>query len=110
MRTTGRCSRRSASWTTTAMSWRQAGPHAGRGARRRSGAGHRRLLSARTRKSSKGRVLVPEGNEVHRWAERHTAAFAGRKLRVAPGPNLRFTDADKVDGKILKQVLAVGKH
>ena len=53
---------------------------------------------------------MPEGNEVHRWAERHNAAFAGRKLRVAPGPNLRFTEADKVDGKTLKQVLAVGKH
>lgn len=53
---------------------------------------------------------MPEGNEVHRWAERHTAAFAGRKLRVAPGPNLRFTDADKVDGKTLRKVLAVGKH
>ncbi len=53
---------------------------------------------------------MPEGNEVHRWAERHTAAFAGRKLRVAPGPNLRFTEADKVDGKTLRRVVAVGKH
>jgi endonuclease VIII len=53
---------------------------------------------------------MPEGNEVHRWAERHTAAFAGRKLRVAPGPNLRFTEADKVDGKTLRAVHAVGKH
>lgn len=53
---------------------------------------------------------MPEGNEVHRWAERHRPAFAGRKLRVAPGPNLRFTDADKVDGKTLRTVHAVGKH
>ena len=53
---------------------------------------------------------MPEGNEVHRWAQRHTAAFAGRKLRVAPGPNLRFAEADKVDGKVLRRVLAVGKH
>ena len=53
---------------------------------------------------------MPEGNEIHRWAERHTAAFAGRKLRVAPGPNLRFAEADRVDGRTLRRVVAVGKH
>ena len=53
---------------------------------------------------------MPEGNEVHRWAERHTAAFAGRKLNVLPGPNHRFSDAAKVDGKKLQRVIAVGKH
>jgi hypothetical protein len=25
---------------------------------------------------------MPEGNEVHRWAERHAAAFAERVVRV----------------------------
>lgn len=53
---------------------------------------------------------MPEGNEVHRWAERHTAAFVGRRLNVLPGPNHRFHDAHLVDGKKLRQVLAVGKH
>ncbi len=53
---------------------------------------------------------MPEGNEIHRWAARHTAAFAGRKLNVLPGPNHRFADAHRVDGKKLKRVHAVGKH
>jgi hypothetical protein len=25
---------------------------------------------------------MPEGNEIHRWAERHAAAFAGRAVWV----------------------------
>ena len=53
---------------------------------------------------------MPEGNEIHRWAARHTAAFVGRKLNVLPGPNHRFSDAHLVDGKKLKKVHAVGKH
>lgn len=53
---------------------------------------------------------MPEGNEVHRWAERHNAAFAGRKLNVLPGPNHRFSDAHRVDGKKLREVHAFGKH
>ncbi len=53
---------------------------------------------------------MPEGNEVHRWAERHNAAFGGRKLNVLPGPGHRFHDAHLVDGKKLKRVHAVGKH
>ena len=53
---------------------------------------------------------MPEGNEVHRWAARHTAAFGGRKLNVLPGPNHRFSDAHLVDGKKLLKVHAVGKH
>ena len=56
------------------------------------------------------RSTLPEGNEVHRWAERHNAAFAGRKLNVLPGPNHRFSDAHRVDGKKLRRVHAVGKH
>ena len=52
---------------------------------------------------------MPEGNEIHRWAERHTAAFAGRPLRV-DGPQGRFTDADVLDGRKLERVMAVGKH
>jgi len=52
---------------------------------------------------------VPEGNEIHRWAERHTEAFAGRPVRV-DGPQGRFTDADVLDGRKLERVMAVGKH
>ena len=52
---------------------------------------------------------MPEGNEVHRWAERHTAAFAGRKVHVE-GPTGRFADAGMLDGRKLERVMAVGKH
>jgi len=52
---------------------------------------------------------MPEGNEIHRWAARHEAAFAGRPVRV-DGPQGRFTDADVIDGRKLVRVHAVGKH
>jgi endonuclease-8 len=52
---------------------------------------------------------VPEGNELHRWAERHAAAFAGKVVRV-DGPQGRFTDSRAIDGKRLRRVMAVGKH
>jgi endonuclease-8 len=52
---------------------------------------------------------MPEGNEIHRWAERHQAAFAGKAVRV-DGPQGRFVDGDVLDGRKLKRVLAVGKH
>jgi len=52
---------------------------------------------------------MPEGNEIHRWAERHAAAFAGKAVRV-DGPQGRFTDAAVIDGRKLQQVMAVGKH
>jgi endonuclease-8 len=52
---------------------------------------------------------MPEGNEIHRWALRHAEAFAGKTMRV-DGPQGRFTDADVIDGRKLKQVRAVGKH
>ena len=52
---------------------------------------------------------MPEGNEVRRWAERHTEAFVGKKLHVE-GPNGRFKDASALDGRKLERVLAVGKH
>ncbi len=52
---------------------------------------------------------MPEGNEVHRWAERHNAAFAGKKLHVE-GPTGRFAEAHRLDNRVLKEVLAVGKH
>jgi endonuclease-8 len=52
---------------------------------------------------------MPEGNEIHRWAERHCAAFGGRPVRV-DGPQGRFTDAAVIDGRKLERVRAVGKH
>jgi endonuclease-8 len=52
---------------------------------------------------------MPEGNEIHRWAERHAAAFAGKTVRV-DGPQGRFTDGDLLDGRKLRRVMAVGKH
>jgi endonuclease-8 len=52
---------------------------------------------------------MPEGNEIHRWAERHYAAFGGRAVGV-DGPQGRFTDSDVIDGRKLLRVMAVGKH
>ena len=52
---------------------------------------------------------MPEGNEIHRWAERHYTAFGGRAVRV-DGPQGRFTDSDVIDGRKLQRVMAVGKH
>ena len=52
---------------------------------------------------------MPEGNEIHRWAERHTVAFAGKTLR-AEGPQGRFEDIAAIDGRKLKTVRAHGKH
>lgn len=52
---------------------------------------------------------MPEGNEIHRWAERHTTAFAGKVVR-AEGPQGRFEDVAAIDGRRLKTVRAHGKH
>jgi endonuclease-8 len=52
---------------------------------------------------------MPEGNEIHRWAARHEAAFGGRPVRV-DGPQGRFTDSAVLDGRRLLGVRAVGKH
>ena len=52
---------------------------------------------------------MPEGNEIHRWAERHAAAFAGKPVRM-DGPQGRFTDFDVLDGRKLLRVRAIGKH
>jgi endonuclease VIII len=52
---------------------------------------------------------MPEGNEVHRWAERHNRAFAGKKMHVE-SPNGRTPEAETLDGRKLEKVLAKGKH
>lgn len=52
---------------------------------------------------------MPEGNEIHRFAERHAAAFAGKRVKV-DSPNGGFPDADVLNGRTLKSVEAYGKH
>ena len=52
---------------------------------------------------------MPEGNEIHRWAARHEAAFGGKAVQV-DGPQGRFTDAAVITGRKLQRVMAVGKH
>ena len=52
---------------------------------------------------------MPEGNEVHRWAELHTATFVGKTICVE-SPNGRFTGAALLTGRKLKAVTAHGKH
>ena len=53
---------------------------------------------------------MPEGNELHRHADRHNAMFAGRVLTVS-APNGRFADgAQRLDRRKLRAVDAYGKH
>ena len=52
---------------------------------------------------------MPEGNEIHRWAERHEAAFRGKPVLV-DGPQGRFTDGPMLSGRKLVRVRAHGKH
>ncbi len=52
---------------------------------------------------------MPEGNEIHRWAERHQAAFVGKPVMV-DGPQGRFTDGEMLSGRKLVRVRAQGKH
>ena len=52
---------------------------------------------------------MPEGNEVHRYAERHAKTFAGKTVHV-DSPNGRSADAEMLDGRKLKRVDAIGKH
>ncbi len=52
---------------------------------------------------------MPEGHEIHRFARRQAAAFAGKKVRV-DSPNGGFPDAELLDGRRLLEVKALGKH
>src|ERR1700760_2205692 len=52
---------------------------------------------------------MPEGNEVHRFAQIHRAKFAGKTVCVE-APNGRFTGAAQLSGRKLKAVIARGKH
>ncbi len=53
---------------------------------------------------------MPEGNELHRWAERHAELFGQRIVTVA-APNGRFADgARQLNRRKLRRVDAYGKH
>lgn len=52
---------------------------------------------------------MPEGNEIHRFAQHHAAAFAGKRVRV-DSPNGGFPEAEILDGRKLLRVDAIGKH
>ena len=52
---------------------------------------------------------MPEGNELHRWANLHNEVFAGKKVQV-DSPQGRFTDAPLLSGRTLVKATAVGKH
>ena len=52
---------------------------------------------------------MPEGHEIHRFAERQARAFAGKKVHV-DSPNGGFADAELLDGRKLLEVKAIGKH
>ncbi|MCX5037830.1 DNA-formamidopyrimidine glycosylase family protein [Streptomyces coelicoflavus] len=53
---------------------------------------------------------MPEGHTIHRLAQDHTAAFAGKAVRVT-SPQGKFTDsAALLDGTVLTTADAHGKH
>ena len=52
---------------------------------------------------------MPEGHEIHRFAERQAHAFAGRRVHI-DSPNGGFADAELLDGRKLLEVKAIGKH
>jgi endonuclease VIII len=52
---------------------------------------------------------MPEGNEIHRFAERHAAAFAGKRVQT-DSPTGAFPDAEILNGRTLRSVEAHGKH
>lgn len=52
---------------------------------------------------------MPEGNEVHRYADLQNPIFTGRTLAVS-SPNKAFADAKLLDGRKLKGIEAFGKH
>jgi endonuclease-8 len=52
---------------------------------------------------------MPEGNEVHRFRDRQAAIFIGRTVR-ADSPSGQFPDAEFLDGRKLRGIIAHGKH
>jgi endonuclease-8 len=56
-----------------------------------------------------GQDEVPEGHLLHRIARDHRRLFRGRALGSS-SPQGRFPDADRLDGLVLDEVEAYGKH
>jgi formamidopyrimidine-DNA glycosylase len=52
---------------------------------------------------------MPEGNEVHRFRDRHHATFTGHTVRV-DSPSGQFADATALDRRKLRGIHARGKH
>jgi endonuclease-8 len=52
---------------------------------------------------------MPEGHTLHRLARSQRAQFVGRTVAVS-SPQGRFADAELVDGRVLEDVTAHGKH
>src|SRR5579862_6803414 len=52
---------------------------------------------------------MPEGNEIHRFAQEHAKVFAGKRVRV-DSPNDGFADTEVLDERKLLRVDAIGKH
>lgn len=53
---------------------------------------------------------MPEGHVIHRLARDHKRDFAGKRLRVS-SPQGRFaSEAEQLDGRLLRRVDAHGKH
>lgn len=52
---------------------------------------------------------MPEGNEVHRFRDRQADVFAGRTV-YADSPSGQFPDAELLDSRKLRGIIAHGKH
>lgn len=52
---------------------------------------------------------MPEGHTIHRLATRHREWFAGQPVAVS-SPQGRFASPDRVDGRVLTDASAWGKH
>jgi endonuclease-8 len=52
---------------------------------------------------------VPEGHTIHRLARDHHRGFVGQPVAVS-SPQGRFAGADRIDGHVLQDATAYGKH
>ena len=53
---------------------------------------------------------MPEGHTIHRLASDHAAAFAGQTLNVTSPQGRFLAGAQRIDGRVLTDVSACGKH
>jgi endonuclease-8 len=52
---------------------------------------------------------MPEGHVIHRQAERQSKVLVGHRL-VVSSPQGRFAEAQRLDGRVLASIEALGKH